>query len=68
MPKGVLNKVNQMCAGFLWKGKEFTAKGARVKWNDVCHPRSEGGLGLKDMASWNKACIMQNIWAIICKA
>ena len=68
LPKGVLNKVNQMCAGFLWKGKAFTAKGARVNWKDVCHPRSEGGLGLKDMASWNKACIMQNIWAIICKA
>ena len=56
-----------MCAGFLWKGKEFTTKGARVTWKDVCHPRFERGLGLKDMVSWNKVCIMQNIWAIICK-
>ena len=55
-----------MCAGFLWKEKEFTSKGARVKWKDVCHSRSEGVLGLKDMASWNKACIMQNMFYLDC--
>ena len=26
LPKGVLRKVNQMCASFLWKGKENTTK------------------------------------------
>ena len=57
----VLVKVNQLCAGFFWKGKEGSAKGARVKWKDICYPKSEGGLGLKDLFSWNQACIMQNI-------
>ena len=40
LPKGVLTKVNQLCAGFLWKGKESSDKGARVK----CQPKYEGGL------------------------
>ena len=57
-----------MCASFLWKGKENTAKGAKVQWKYICHPKSEGGLGLKDILSWNEACIMQNIWAIISRA
>ena len=30
LPKGMLNMINQLCAGFLWHGKEQTAKGARV--------------------------------------
>ena len=64
----MLKKVNQLCAGFLWKGKESTARGVRVKWQEICYPRSEGGLGLKDIYSWNQACIMQNIWALITKA
>ena len=57
-----------MCASFLWKGKEGPVKGAKVKWKLLCHPKSEGGLGLKDILSWNEACILQNIWAIISKA
>ena len=43
-------------------------KGARVTWETICFPKYEGGLGLKNMVSWNKACILQNIWAIIVKA
>ena len=31
----------------------------------ICYPKLEGGLGLKDIHSWNRACVMQNIWAII---
>ena len=68
LPKGVLQRINQICAGFLWHGKEKSAQGARVSWKAICFPKSEGGLGLKDTISWNKACILQNIWAIITKA
>ncbi|CAN8272606.1 unnamed protein product [Cochlearia groenlandica] len=28
----------------------------RVAWETVTAPKSEGGLGLKDLLSWNKAC------------
>ena len=31
-------------------------------------PKSEGGLGLKELVSWNQSCVMQNIWAIIVRA
>ena len=65
LPKGVLKRICQLCAGYLWQGKESTAKGARVSWKTICYPKSEGGLGIKDLDSWNKACIIQNIWAII---
>ena len=49
--KGVLRKINQMCASFLWKGKKQSSRGARVSWEAICFPKSEGGLGLKELVS-----------------
>ena len=68
LPKGILKRIMQLCSGFLWKGKEQLAKGARVSWDCICSPKSEGSLGLKDSVSWNQACVLQNIWAIITKS
>lgn len=44
------------------------AKGARVGWSTTCKPKSEGGLGLKELDSRNQACIMQNLWSILIQA
>ena len=63
----MLKRFNQICARFFWFGKDKQAKGARVGWRYICHPKAEGGLGLKESVSWNKACIMQNLWSIILK-
>ncbi|KAE8662023.1 hypothetical protein F3Y22_tig00113721pilonHSYRG00100 [Hibiscus syriacus] len=37
---------------------EVLAVGARVRWGKICTPKSEGGLGLKDIKSWNKSCML----------
>ena len=52
----------------MWKGKEQKAKGAKVSWERICYPKSERGLGIKELFCWNKACILQHIWAIITQA
>ena len=51
LPKGVIKKVNKICVSFFWKSFDKSAHGARVSWNDICHPKVEGGLGLKDFMS-----------------
>ena len=61
LPKGVMKRICQLCAGFLWRGNEHNARGAKVSWEEICLPKSEGGLGLKDIISWNTACMLQNI-------
>ena len=68
LPHSVLNRINQLCVQFFWKGKSSSARGARVSWKIMCFPKSKGGLGFKDLLSWNQACIIQNIWAIFTKA
>ena len=39
-----------------------------MSWKAICQPKDEGGLGLKDILTWNQACVLQNIWTIITKA
>ncbi|KAL4388735.1 hypothetical protein GQ457_09G011660 [Hibiscus cannabinus] len=41
------------------------AAGARVNWKSVCTLRSEGGLGLKDLISWNVACMVALIRVLL---
>ncbi|XP_039021875.1 uncharacterized protein LOC120154125 [Hibiscus syriacus] len=43
----------------------FNLGGARVSWQKICLPKSEGGLGLKDLKTWNKACMMSLIKNIL---
>ena len=38
-----------MCAAFFWHGRSDSTKGASVKWEIVCKPKNEGGLGLKQV-------------------
>lgn len=37
----------------------------KVQWLDVCLPKEEGGLGLKQVSQWNKAVIMKLIWLLL---
>ncbi|KAE8673503.1 hypothetical protein F3Y22_tig00111783pilonHSYRG00557 [Hibiscus syriacus] len=34
------------------------ARGARVGWNQVCSLKSEGGLGLRNLVVWSRACCL----------
>ncbi|XP_039067947.1 uncharacterized protein LOC120213999 [Hibiscus syriacus] len=61
LPQAVINRINQLCSRYLWKGSDSSASGARVSWGMICSPKYEGGLGLKDLKSWNKVCMMQLI-------
>ncbi|XP_039166708.1 uncharacterized protein LOC120292531 [Eucalyptus grandis] len=40
---------------FLWKGTALGRGGAKVAWEDVCLPKTEGGLGIRNLKDCNKA-------------
>ncbi|XP_039003592.1 uncharacterized protein LOC120130429 [Hibiscus syriacus] len=58
LPAAVVKRVDQLCVRFFWNGGDVPAKGDRVSWEVICTFKSEGGLGLKNLKSWNKACII----------
>ena len=35
------------------KGSEKSATGAKVSWQQICHPKSESGLEIKDLKAWD---------------
>lgn len=36
----------------------------RVAWQQVCLPKDEEGLGLRDLRAWNKALLVKILWNI----
>lgn len=41
---------------------------ARVSWETVTKPKTHGGLGIKDLGTWNKACYLRMIWLLFFQA
>lgn len=53
-----------MCRNFLWGGNVDQRAIPIVAWDQVCLPRCEGELGVKQLKQWNKAAIGKNLWKI----
>ena len=43
--KKVIKVLEQIISRFLWSGSDKSS-GIKVKWNEICKPLNEGGLGL----------------------
>lgn len=64
LPKACIEKINSMCSFFLWKGNLDGHHSAKVAWDSVTMTKDQGGLGIKDLATWNKACSLRLIWLL----
>jgi hypothetical protein len=60
LPPGILGKLESKRRAFLWSGKSKT-KGAccLVAWDVALKPRSEGGLGVKSLATVNSCLLLK---------
>ncbi|GLU16421.1 hypothetical protein SLE2022_328560 [Rubroshorea leprosula] len=67
LPKRTITEVEKLCSSFLWKGRASDARGAKVQWEKVCHLKPKGGLGLKFLYDWNRACVLRFIWMLFTK-
>ena len=61
LPKSVVLEIDKKCKALLWQGKEQGSK-SLVSLHQVCLPKKEGGLGIKDIVSWNKAAVGKKVW------
>lgn len=66
IPKTCLSAIETLMRKFLWGYKEGK-KIHTVAWATICRPKSNGGLGLRNIFSINKACLMKQAWAIAAK-
>ncbi|XP_010419362.1 PREDICTED: uncharacterized protein LOC104705067 [Camelina sativa] len=64
LPKGCIKRIESLCARFLWSGNIDEGKGAKVVWEVVCLPKSEGGLGLRRLSDWNRTLLLKLVWRL----
>ncbi|XP_074297960.1 uncharacterized protein LOC141628769 [Silene latifolia] len=67
IPKGVLRKIDSICRNYLWDGSCIYVRTPLVNWDQVCTPKKEGGLGLKNSFTWNTATMGKLVWWIYSK-
>lgn len=62
IPADVIDRIIKLCRLFLWRSNH-----PLVAWKEICLPKSEGGLGFKDLESWNTTLLAKTLWNIHCK-
>ncbi|KAL2225249.1 UNVERIFIED_CONTAM: Retrovirus-related Pol polyprotein from type-2 retrotransposable element R2DM, partial [Sesamum indicum] len=63
LPAAVIEKIHRLCRNFLWNSRRTP-----VAWEEICHPKEEGGLGIRHIQSWNVALLARVLWNIHRKA
>ncbi|XP_074283637.1 uncharacterized protein LOC141608173 [Silene latifolia] len=58
----LLIKIEAVCRNFLWHGGTEYARTPTVAWSKICTDQKEGGLGLRDEYTWNKAAVGKLVW------
>jgi hypothetical protein len=67
IPVGVWKKIVRLQRRFLWGGAAGSSKINWVSWLDVCRPKKEGGLGVKDLRIMNISLLTKWRWRLLSK-
>jgi hypothetical protein len=62
IPMSIARRIEKLQRDFLWGGLEEEHKLHLVNWHQVCTPLSGGGLGIRDVAIFNKALLGKWLW------
>ncbi|KAG7579308.1 Reverse transcriptase domain [Arabidopsis thaliana x Arabidopsis arenosa] len=65
LPRECIQEIDKICSSFLWSGPDLNSRKAKVAWDDICKPKSEGGLGLRSLKEANDVSCLKLIWKII---
>ena len=62
LPRKVADNLIGIQRSFLWGGGSEQRKIAWVKWETICLPKQKGGLGIKDIRTFNKVLLEKWRW------
>ena len=65
LPKGVLKKLDYFRSRFFWQGNENKRKYRLAKWNILCQPQDQGGLGILDLNMMNTALLSKWLYKLL---
>ena len=64
LPKIVVKEINKLLKSFMWCQGEISKGKAKISWENICKPKDQGGLGIKDLQTWNEVLILNHLWNI----
>ena len=65
IPKGVLKKLDYFRFRFFWQGDENKRKYRLARWNILCQPKDQGGLGIHDLKLKNIALLSKWLFKLL---
>ncbi|KAF8397395.1 hypothetical protein HHK36_016308 [Tetracentron sinense] len=68
LPMDVIERIESLFRRFLWARADLSKKIHKVSWAKVCVPKSEGGLGLRQVLDMNVAILMRQVWNLASKS
>jgi hypothetical protein len=65
IPKGVRKRLDYFRSRFFWQSDGHKKKYRLTKWNIICRPKEQGGLGIEDLELKNKSLLAKWLHKLI---